>query len=151
MTQPSLQTIKKLFAVSGNRCAFHECRTHLVDPASGKVTGRICHIRAQSAGGPRYDANQSETERHGFENLLLMCPVHHDIIDADTENYFVDRLRKMKLDHESSVSSHSTTMTSSNEVANQLLQNSRVANLTDGSVVTSISQSGGQTAHSITN
>jgi hypothetical protein len=152
MSQPTLQAIKKLFAVSGNRCAFQECSTPLVDPASGKVTGRICHIKAQSVGGPRYDADQSEAERHGFENLLLMCPVHHDVIDADAENYSVERLQKMKLDHEFSVTSHPTTMAAlSDKLASQFLQTLRVVNLVDGSQITSVNQSGGQTAHSITN
>ena len=55
----------------------------LVDEASGKVTARICHIKAQSLRGPRFDAEQTEKKRHGFDNLVLMCPIHHDVIDAD--------------------------------------------------------------------
>ncbi len=96
MSEPSLPTIKWLFAVSGGVCAFPKCTTPLVDPASGKVTGRICHIKGRSVGGPRYDANQSEEERHGFQNLILMCPIRHDVIDADTTTYSVDYLIQIK-------------------------------------------------------
>lgn len=67
-------TIKRLFALSGNRCAFPGCFNSLVDPP-GKVTGRICHIRGRNTGGQRFDATQTDTERHGFDNLLLLCSI----------------------------------------------------------------------------
>jgi len=92
MAGPSVATVKRLFAVSGNRCAFPGCALPLVDEASGKVTGRICHIRARSPEGQRYDAGQSEKKRHGFANLVLMCPLHHDVIDSDAEAYTMERL-----------------------------------------------------------
>lgn len=97
---PTTATIKALFALSSNRCAFPDCELPLVDPPSGKVTGRICHIKARSEGGPRYDPNQSDEERHGFGNLLLMCPVHHDVIDADPATYTVEKLLEIKRAHE---------------------------------------------------
>jgi hypothetical protein len=122
-----------------------------VEEPSGKVTGRICHIMAQSAGGPRYDASQSETERHAFENLVLMCPVHHDVIDADLDMYSAQRLRQMKMHHESLSTNRTTAIYASDEIARRLIANSVSANVTDGSVVTSVNQSGGQTAHSIAN
>jgi len=100
MAGPSVATVKRLFAVSGNRCAFPGCDLPLVDEASGKVTGRICHIRARSPDGRRYDPEQSEKKRHGFANLVLMCPVHHDVIDSDAEKYTVERLLEIKARHE---------------------------------------------------
>ena len=100
MAGPSVATVKRLFAVSGNRCAFPGCALPLVDEASGKVTGRICHIRARSPEGLRYDPEQSEKKRHGFANLLLMCPLHHDVIDSDAETYTVERLLEIKTQHE---------------------------------------------------
>jgi len=100
MAGPSVATVKRLFAVSGNRCAFPGCAVPLVDEASGKVTGRVCHIKADSPDGPRYNAGQSEEERHGFANLVLMCPLHHDVIDSDVEKYTVERLLEIKARHE---------------------------------------------------
>jgi hypothetical protein len=38
----------RLFAVTGNLCVFPGCTQSLVDKNSGKVTGEICHIKAQS-------------------------------------------------------------------------------------------------------
>jgi len=98
MAGPTLATIKRLFAVSGNRCAFPGCTRPLV--TEGTVTGEVCHIEAQSANGPRYDPRQTDRQRHGFENLILMCPSHHKVIDADPETYTVERLLEIKAQHE---------------------------------------------------
>lgn len=93
-------TIKALFAVSSNRCAFPQCPNPLVEPVSKKVTGRICHIKAASPKGLRYDPLQSEKDRHGPNNLILLCPIHHDVVDADEKTYTVGRLHMLKADHE---------------------------------------------------
>lgn len=98
MTQPSISTIKRLFALSGNRCAFPRCSVALVEGTT--FVGEICHIRARSEGGPRFDPEQSDAERHGFENLLLLCPTHHKVIDDDDVAYTTERLCAMKLEHE---------------------------------------------------
>ena len=100
LTYPRTKTIKRLFAVSGNRCCFPKCEHTLVDKISGKVTGIICHIKGKKEGSARYDPEQSNEERHGFDNLLLMCPIHHDIIDDDEEKYTVAKLIQIKADHE---------------------------------------------------
>jgi hypothetical protein len=47
MSGLSVATIKRLFAVSGNTCAYSGCANPLVDVASGKVTARICPIKAR--------------------------------------------------------------------------------------------------------
>ena len=62
--------------------------------------GKICHIKGARPGSARYDRDQSAVERHGFDNLMLMCGRHHDVIDDDEEAYSVERLLKMKADHE---------------------------------------------------
>ncbi|UGY17950.1 hypothetical protein HAP48_0011260 [Bradyrhizobium septentrionale] len=90
--------IKRLFAHSGNQCAFPTCNAPIVDGSI--VLGRICHIAAASSDGPRYDASQADDVRNGFDNLILLCPNHHAVIDADLEAYSVERLQKMKRDHE---------------------------------------------------
>jgi len=67
---------------------------------SGAITGDVCHIKAENSGGPRYDFAQTEDQRRAFENLLLLCKVHHQIIDSDPSTFTVDRLRDMKARHE---------------------------------------------------
>lgn len=100
MTKPSLPTTKHLFAVSNNQCAFPGCISSIVDLTSNTVIAEICHICADSVGGPRYDANQTDEQRHGFDNLILLCGSHHKIIDDDQLTYTVLVLRDMKSTHE---------------------------------------------------
>ena len=99
MAGPSDKTVKRLFALSRNRCATPNCETPIVHP-SGTVVGEVCHIKAQNNGGPRFDAHQSEEARHSFENLILLCSVHHRVIDDQPATYTVDLLAEMKEMHE---------------------------------------------------
>ena len=73
---------------SGNRCAFPGCshRTYL----------EIAHIRAESAGGPRYDPEQPTGP--GTANLIVLCPSHHRLVDSQPHRYSVDVLQKFRMD-----------------------------------------------------
>jgi hypothetical protein len=97
-SRPTLPTIERLFALSGNRCAFPGCTFELFH--EGAAVGEICHIKAQKLGGPRYDRQQSDEERHSFENLILLCGTHHTVIDGDETTYTVQRVTNMKRAHE---------------------------------------------------
>ena len=99
MSQPTLKTVKRLFAISGNRCAFQRCLIPLVT-ATGTVFGEICHIKAHSPDGPRYDPTQSDEERNGFDNLILLCAIHHKLIDDQPQEFTVDIIKKMKAEHQ---------------------------------------------------
>lgn len=99
MNAPTEQTVRRLFALSGNQCAFHECGTPLVHP-SGTITGEICHIKAKNPGGPRFDPQQTDAERHAFDNLILLCSQHHKIVDDQPDTYTVDLLQDIKQMHE---------------------------------------------------
>jgi hypothetical protein len=136
-TRPSLPTTKRLFAHSGNRCAFHGCTATLIDGST--VVGQVCHIKGARPGSARYDAKQSAADRHGFGNLILMCGPHHDVIDdkENEESYPVDLLLKMKADHES------RTANIDDDFAE------RAAHLLINQPVTSVNQSGGITAGTV--
>lgn len=99
MPGPTLAVIKRLFALSRNKCTFSGCEAPIVED-SGTVTGEICHIKAASPGGPRYDPMQSESERHAASNLLLLCGRHHTLIDAEPTTYTVQKLTELKRLHE---------------------------------------------------
>lgn len=99
MKTPAESTVKRLFALAQNRCAYPGCATLIVQP-TGVVTGKICHIKAKSPDGPRYDPGQTDLERHGFGNLILLCGVHHDIVDAEPQRFTVDLLKEFKEIHE---------------------------------------------------
>lgn len=99
MTAPSVTTIKKLFGLSGNRCAFPDCTEKMIDQ-SGTLIGEVCHICGDKPGSKRYDPAQTEAERQGFSNLILLCPKHHIMIDDDEAKFPVSVIKQMKKRHE---------------------------------------------------
>lgn len=96
MSFPSTKIIKRLFALSGNICAFPNCSVTLVDDESGSVIGEICHIKGRNSDSARYDPAQTDEQRNAFENLILMCPKHHKIIDDNAKIYTVVLLQQIK-------------------------------------------------------
>lgn len=83
---------KQLYA-NANGCAFPRCDRSLtiLDAQTGlwSVNSVICHIRARSENGPRWDSAMTSEENRSFENLLLMCKVHAAVIDHfDTADQF---------------------------------------------------------------
>lgn len=93
--EPSLSTVKRLFALSQNRCPFPNCGIPLVED-SGTIMGIVCHIKARSRGGPRYDPQQTEQERHSFSNLILLCVRHSKLIDSEPNRYTAAWLAEIK-------------------------------------------------------
>src|SRR5262249_52772425 len=87
-------------ALSGNQCAHPDCSQSLIidaTTASGAmVVGKICHIHAASDKGPRADPDLPPKERDSPNNLILLCPTHHDIVDGQHETYPPDLLRQWK-------------------------------------------------------
>ncbi|MCX6833289.1 MAG: HNH endonuclease signature motif containing protein [candidate division Zixibacteria bacterium] len=93
---------KVLWARSGNMCAF--CRKELVVDASDRnnesVVGDECHIVSGRPAGPRYDPSVTTNSIDSEENLLLLCRVHHKLVDDQPETYTLEALRDMKASHE---------------------------------------------------
>lgn len=100
-------TIKRLFALSGNLCAFPSCNQSMVE--NSMVIGQICHIQAAEPGGERYNPNQTDEERRSFENLILLCPTHHKITN-DVTAYPPEALQDMKAKHEANFQSKPFTI-----------------------------------------
>lgn len=99
------KTRKILWALSGNRCA--RDWVHLIEPganlAPNAVVGEECHIVAREDDGPRGDPSYPRRLRDEIDNLILLCPTCHTIVDAQSAVYTVDRLRAMRADHEAKV------------------------------------------------
>ena len=117
------QTVKKLFALSGNQCAFPNCNNLIYDTENDSLIGVICHIKAKNANGPRFDENQTDDERKSFENLVLMCSNHHKIIDDDPISYTVERLQEIKENHESQNNQEEPSERTINNIMVNLLGN----------------------------
>ena len=100
MSKPTETTVRRLFALSGNLCAFPGCSLPMVE-AAGVIVGEICHIHANRQGGPRFNEGQTEEQRQAFDNLILMCAPHHKIVDSLPDLYSAEALKEMKTIHES--------------------------------------------------
>ncbi|MDE2734741.1 MAG: HNH endonuclease [Gemmatimonadota bacterium] len=103
----SQKTLKILFGLSGNQCAHPKCTNNVIEPATEKsdaaVIAQICHIYAVSDDGPRGKAGLTNEELNSPENLILLCPTHHTVVDNQYETYPAEMLKQWKQDHKSKV------------------------------------------------
>jgi hypothetical protein len=90
-------TLKRLFALSGNQCAFPGCALELVNE-SNAANSNICHIEAAEPGGQRYNPSMSPKQRADYHNLILLCQSHHNVTNNETI-FTVEKLREMKSEH----------------------------------------------------
>jgi hypothetical protein len=90
-------------------CSFATCWQALtadeVDAQTGEefavVVGEEAHIRSGRPGGPRHEPDYPVDDINKYENLILLCPTHHTLIDAHGgDAYDADTLVKMKRRHE---------------------------------------------------
>lgn len=100
----TLKTHKMLWGRSGNHCAMPDCRKELVMDAmetdDESLIGEECHIVAQSPDGPRGNPDFAEDKLDKYANLILLCRVHHKIIDDQPNTYTVGYLKEIKASHE---------------------------------------------------
>ena len=101
------KTRKMLWGKSGNCCAI--CKQKLVikktDLDTESVVGDECHIISGTINGPRYLPNVPPIEIDIISNLLLLCRVHHKMVDDQSDTYTVEKLKNIKSDHENWVES----------------------------------------------
>ena len=100
----SKKTLNILFALSRNQCAHPKCTNSVIEPATDSsdaaVIAQICHIHAVSTDGPRGKAGLTDEELNSPENLILLCPNHHTVVDKQFETYPAEMLKQWKQDHE---------------------------------------------------
>ncbi|WP_407637566.1 HNH endonuclease [Cohnella kolymensis] len=91
-----------LWGRSGNRCSI--CKQELVldetDLDDASVIGEECHIISEKDNGPRHRNDYPTDQFDSYENLLLLCRVHHKMVDDQKETYTEDILRQLKNNHE---------------------------------------------------
>lgn len=139
---PTEATIKRLFALSGNRCAFPSCSQRLVDD-DGNLLAQVCHIEAANPGGERYNPHQTDEQRAAFDNLILLCANHH-IVTNNVERYPVAALRAMKQAHEAE--NEGSSYTPPDDIIERVLEQYSQTNVISGGIA-AISQSGDVVFH----
>jgi len=94
----------QLWGRAAGRCQYDGCIKPLfLDDVTkiGLNGAYVAHIIADSLGGPRGDPVLSEQLKSDISNLMLLCDVHHRLIDkVDDAGHPVERLRAMKRQHE---------------------------------------------------
>lgn len=100
----SLQTQKMLWGRSGNLCGFPDCKKELVMDISESgdisIVGEVAHIVAREVKGPRGDSPLKAAQRNEYDNLFLLCIIHHKIIDDHPDEYPIELLQEYKRTHE---------------------------------------------------
>jgi hypothetical protein len=116
----TVHTRKRLWARSGNQCAYPGCNRELLMPTAAgdddTIIGKECHIVAQADDDPsvarspcllteeeRIEWAQLIEHRHSYANLVLMCGVHSDLIDDPKQQISIAQLVQIKRAHEQEV------------------------------------------------
>src|SRR5262245_29679308 len=96
------RTRKILWGRSGNRCAF--CRRDLIEEGTElsdeSVVGDEAHIIGEKPTAARGQFGIGRDDLDEYDNLMLLCKVHHKLVDDQPETYTVEALHEMKNRHE---------------------------------------------------
>lgn len=96
-----------LWGRSGGRCSFPECPVRLVMDATEtddlSIVGDEAHIVAREPDGPRGVSSLTPEARDKYDNLILLCKIHHKLVDDQPGEYTVERLQHFKAHHEEHV------------------------------------------------
>lgn len=105
--EPNPKTKMELFARAAGRCQFAGCNKWLFNEeltCASLNASNIAHIIASSPDGPRGNESESHLMANDIKNLMLVCRVHHKLIDDRPDEYTSEILRNMKETHESAIS-----------------------------------------------
>lgn len=98
---PNAQTQRRLFAASGGYCQNPKCSRELFMEAGGKHfhIAEMAHVFAANDFGPRANPNLTDEQRGDFDNLILLCPVCHTVIDKAPNAYPDKSIKDWKRSH----------------------------------------------------
>ena len=98
------ETRLTLWARAAGRCELcgKELDTAHIFDVSGNF-GQVAHINAYSSGGPRHKEGMTEDELNASDNLMLLCPEHHKMIDDNPDDFPEEELKRIKADWEGSI------------------------------------------------
>jgi hypothetical protein len=88
---------------AGGRCEFDGCNTYLFRhhlTHAEENFSQMAHIIAFKPDGPRGMSGKRPKKINNVDNLMLLCPECHILIDRSPETYTRETLEKYKRDHE---------------------------------------------------
>lgn len=92
-----------LFVKAGGRCEFDGCPHYLIEHPVTLTEGnfaQVAHIVAFRPDGPRGRVTRRPKNIHRLENLMLLCPQCHKLIDDHPNEYTRRTLTEYKRRHE---------------------------------------------------
>jgi hypothetical protein len=93
-----------LWGAASGRCSFPNCPKRLVSEATTDdprvMLGEMAHIIGESVDGPRGESPLTQEERDSYENLILLCHEHHELVDGQPKTYTVEVVHAYKRAHE---------------------------------------------------
>ncbi len=104
--------VRMLWTESGGRCQFAGCNE---DITRDELTlyrlnaGNNAHIVASSSNGPR-GGDKSLALSNDIDNIMLLCPKHHKLVDSNTGIYTTEKLKMMREEHNKKVAFLLNTM-----------------------------------------
>jgi hypothetical protein len=98
---PDKYTQLRLFADSGGFCQNPSCPAVLfVDVGTERLhIAEMAHVMAAADRGPRAKASLSPEQRGSYENLILLCPTCHTIVDKAPQEFPEKKLLEWKKSH----------------------------------------------------
>ena len=107
----SIKDIKKLWGRAAGRCSYPGCRWPCIDYLNEEpvIIGEMAHVISKREGGD-----------YSYDNLILLCPTHHTVIDKSPDGTFTESdIQGWKRNHETNVAEALTspTFTKINEVS----------------------------------
>jgi hypothetical protein len=78
----------------------HDAKRDLHPTDSPSLVGDVCHIKGEKPSSARHDPDLAKDELHTYANLIVLCKVHHKVIDDQPGEYTVECVRDMKRAHE---------------------------------------------------
>lgn len=102
---PDSITRLRLFADSGGYCQKPGCGSELFRDIEGETfhIAEMAHIISASDNGPRSDETKSLEERGDYNNLVLLCPTCHTVVDKADQYYPEVLLLEWKRNHKEKV------------------------------------------------
>jgi hypothetical protein len=93
---------RRLWASSAGVCQNPGCRKDLFKSfADGAITSidELAHVIARMVNGPRGNGRPPSTERDEFENIIVLCPSCHTLVDKAPHQFPPAMLLKWKESH----------------------------------------------------
>jgi hypothetical protein len=96
---------KALYRLARGTCYFPDCPHPIFELVNNEpiVAVEIAHIYGALPGSARFVETMTDDQRRAFENLILLCTVHHKAVDGPRrDDYPPELLQQWKLDNEPS-------------------------------------------------